>query len=320
MARKILLEFEKPLEELYSKIEELRKLTVDQGVDMSEEIAQMEKRASTLRHKIFENLTPYQVMQIARHPLRPSTLEYVDVLFEGFIELHGDRLFRDDLAIVGGFAKLAEQTVLVLGHQKGYDTKSNLLRNFGMAQPEGYRKALRLMKLAEKFNRPIITLVDTPGAYPGIEAEEHGQGEAIARNLREMAQLTVPVISVITGEGGSGGALGIAVSNRVAILQYGVYSVISPEGCAAILWRDAAKAPEAAEKMKMTAPDLKALGIVETIIPEPFGGAHQDLETAAGSLKEYLLAELKSLSGLSAKDLVEQRYQRFRKFGEYTEL
>ncbi|MBU0581148.1 MAG: acetyl-CoA carboxylase carboxyltransferase subunit alpha, partial [Candidatus Margulisbacteria bacterium] len=283
------MEFEKPLVELYEKIDELKRLTVDSAIDLSAEIEVMEKRSQVLKERIFANLTPTQILQIARHQERPTTLDYINLIFKDFIELKGDRYFANDNAVVGGPAFLDDQPVMVIGIQKGKDTKDNIYRNFGMANPEGYRKAIRLMKMADKFHRPIVTLADTPGAYPGIGAEERGQAEAIARSLKDMAKLEVPFISIITGEGGSGGALGVAMGNIVMLLQYAVYSVISPEGCASILWRDAAMALEAAENLRITAPQLKELGIIDDIIPEPLGGAHNNYEEAAKYVKEYIL-------------------------------
>ncbi|MGH7645193.1 MAG: acetyl-CoA carboxylase carboxyltransferase subunit alpha, partial [Gemmatimonadales bacterium] len=269
------LDFERPLLDIERQIEELKRVAGDR-LDVAKDIRPLETQLATLRAEIYRTLTPMQRVQVARHPRRPYTLDYVGTVFTDFVELHGDRLYRDDPALVGGWARLDSATVMVIGHQKGRDTKENLRRNFAMAHPEGYRKALRLMKLAEKFGAPVITLVDTPGAYPGLGAEERGQAEAIAKNLRRMALLPTPIVAVVTGEGGSGGALAIGMGNRVLMLEYAVYAVISPEGCAAILWGDAARAPEAAEAMKTTAPDLLRLGVIDAIVPEPAGGAHRD--------------------------------------------
>jgi acetyl-CoA carboxylase carboxyl transferase subunit alpha len=305
------MEFEKPLMELEKKIEELAVLS--EGMDLSKEIAKLEKKADAMRGEIFNNLSRWQTAQIARHINRPFTMDYLNLIFTDFTELHGDRLFGDDHAIVGGTARLDGEPVMVIGHQKGRDTKEKVYRNFGMPNPEGYRKALRLMKMAEQFKLPVITFVDTPGAFPGIGAEERGQAEAIARNLREMAALTVPIIVVITGEGGSGGALAIAVGDRVLMLEYSVYAVISPEGCAAILWSDGTKGAQAAEALKLTARDIKELEVIDEIIKEPLGGAHRDHEAMAKSLHEALSRNLAGLKKLSADDLVEQRYQKFRK-------
>ncbi len=315
--RRWIMEFEKPLYELYEKIDELKRLTMDSNIDLSAEIELMEKRSHTLREQIFTDLTPTQILQIARHQERPTALDYIRLISTDFMEMKGDRLFANDNAIVGGPAFLDGKPVVFIGIQKGKDTKDNLFRNFGMPNPEGYRKALRIMKFAEKFNRPIITLADTPGAYCGIGAEERGQAEAIARNLQEMTGLTVPLISIVIGEGGSGGALGVAMGNIVMMLQYAVYSVISPEGCASILWRDAAMSLEAAENLRITAPQLKELGIIDDIIPEPLGGAHNDYEHAAKNMKEYILRYLKQLSGASPAQLSDERYNKFRKIGVY---
>ncbi len=316
---KHLLEFEKPIAELYKKIEDVKKISKGHNEKAVTEVKVLEDRIDFLRKEIFANLSPTQIVTIARHIMRPSTLDYIKLIFDDFVELHGDRCFGDDKAIVGGFAKFDDQQVLVMGHQKGKSTKENIERNFGMAHPEGYRKALRLMKMAEKFNRPIINFVDTPGAYPGIDAEERGQAEAIARNLREMSDIKVPIIVVVTGEGGSGGALGIAVGNVVLMLEYSVYSVISPEGCAAILWRDAKKSLEAAENMKITSKDLLRLGVIEGIIKEPLGGAHNDHKTAAANIKVTLKKYLSELIKLSADDILNNRYEKFRKMGVFEE-
>ncbi len=312
-----ILEFEKPIEELYVKIEELKRLSTDSEIDMADEISKIEKRASQMKKEIFSNLSPTQVIQISRHPNRPSTLGLARLIMDDFVELHGDRVFGDDPSIVGGPAVMDGRRVMVIGHQKGMDTKDNIYRNFGMPNPEGYRKALRLMQMAETFEMPIITFVDTPGAYPGLGAEERGQAEAIARNLREMANLTVPVISYIVGEGGSGGALGIAVANRVYMLQYAVYSVISPEGCASILYRDAKHAEIAAKNMRITAPDVLNLGLADGIIPEPVGGAHQDWPLTAQEIKSSIASSLKKYDGMSKDAIKNERYDKFRSFGKF---
>ncbi len=306
------LEFEKPLVELEQKIRDLREYSTDK-VDFSGEIKKLEKKAEKLREEIFTNLTRWQRTQLARHVNRPFTLDFVKHIFTDWFEVHGDRNFRDDPAIVCGFARLDGEPCAIIGHQKGRDTKEKVYRNFGMPNPEGYRKALRVMQMAEQFGLPIFTFVDTPGAFPGIGAEERGQAEAIARNLREMAALTVPVIVTVTGEGGSGGALAIAVGNRVLMMEYSVYAVISPEGCAAILWSDGTLGPQAAEALKLTATDIAELGCVtDDVIPEPTGGAHNDHEKAAASVKKYLKKHLAELKGLTPEELVEQRYQKFR--------
>ena len=316
---KNLMDFEKPLLDLFKKADELKKLTESGKIDLSEEIAMIEKRIAHLRKEIFSGLTPIQIVKIARHMIRPTTLDYVNLIFEDFVELHGDRYFGDDPAMIGGLAKLEGEAVTIIGQQKGKTTKENLARNFGMAQPEGYRKALRLMKLAERFGKPIISFVDTPGAYPGIGAEERGQAEAIARNLREMSTLSVPLVVVITGEGGSGGALGIGVGNRVLMLEYAIYSVISPEGCASILFRDAKRAPDAAQAMGITANKLSDLGVIDEIIKEPIGGAHNDYELAARNIKASVIKHLSELKGLSPRELINNRYSRFRKMGFFEE-
>jgi acetyl-CoA carboxylase carboxyl transferase subunit alpha len=311
MGNQYYMEFEKPLMELEKKIEELAVLS--ESVDLSAEIAKLEKRANKMREDIFKDLTRWQTAQVARHINRPFTMDYLNLIFTEFTELHGDRLFGDDHAIVAGLARLDNEPVMVIGHQKGRDTKEKVFRNFGMPNPEGYRKALRLMQMAEQFGLPIITFVDTPGAFPGIGAEERGQAEAIARNLREMAALTVPIIVVITGEGGSGGALAIAVGDRVLMLEYSVYAVISPEGCAAILWSDGTKGAQAAEALKLTAKDIKELDVIDEIVKEPLGGAHRDHGAMAGTLHEALVRNLKELKNIPADRLVEERYQKFRR-------
>jgi acetyl-CoA carboxylase carboxyl transferase subunit alpha len=315
------LEFEKPIIELQRKLDDLKKHPETHSIDISfeEEIALIEKKIEETRRQIFSNLSAWQRVQLARHPKRPYTMDYLRATFAGFSELHGDRLFAEDRAVVGGFARLGEHRVVVLGTQKGRDTKENIRRNFGSAHPEGYRKALRLMRLADKFQIPIITLIDTAGAYPGIGAEERHIAEAIAVNLREMMILQVPIIAVVIGEGGSGGALGIGVADRVLILENAYYSVISPEGCAAILWKDRSAAAKAAEALKITARALLELGLVDEIVPEPLGGAHTDREMAAQTLRGHLLKHLEQLKALSPADRLKQRYAKFRAFGHFTE-
>ncbi|HTG12495.1 MAG TPA: acetyl-CoA carboxylase carboxyltransferase subunit alpha [Candidatus Eisenbacteria bacterium] len=311
------LEFEKPLLELENRIAELR--ASEEPLEARDEIAKLEERLGRQQQRVYSSLTAWQRAQIARHPKRPHTLDLVNLLLEDWVELHGDRVFGDDKAIVGGLATFDGEPVVLIGHQKGRDTRENIARNFGMPHPEGYRKALRLMQLAGKFGKPIITFIDTPGAYPGLGAEERGQAEAIARNLREMAGLPTPVICVVTGEGGSGGALAIGVGNRVLMLEYAIYSVISPEGCAAILWGDAAKAPEAAELMRVTAPDLLKLGVIDAIVPEPVGGAHRNWEAAAASLRAALRDQLWQLKSKSEAELIEERHEKFRRIGVFEE-
>ena len=312
------LDFEQPIAELQAKIEELRYVG-DAEINLSEEISKLEEKANSLTRSIFAKLTPRQISQLARHPKRPYTLDLIKYLFTDFQELHGDRAFADDKAIVGGLARFRGQSVMVIGHQKGRDTKENIKRNFGMPRPEGYRKALRLMRMAEKFHLPIITFIDTPGAYPGIGAEERGQSEAIARNLYEMAKLRTPIVCTVVGEGGSGGALAIGVGDRVMMLQYATYSVISPEGCASILWKSAEKAADAADAMGITAERLKSLGLIDQIIPEPLGGAHRDMEEAARLIGNALQAQLTELTGLNVDELLEQRYERIMDFGQFEE-
>ncbi len=313
------LDFEKPIADLETKIGELREYSTD-NVDFSSEIAKLEKKADKLKKEVYSNLTRWQRTQLARHANRPYTLDYIERIFTHWSEIHGDRNYRDDPALVCGFARIDGKPCCVIGHQKGRNTKQKVYRNFGMPNPEGYRKALRVMQLADQFGLPIFTFVDTPGAFPGIGAEERGQAEAIARNLREMAMLRVPVIVTITGEGGSGGALAIAVGNRVLMMQYSVYAVISPEGCAAILWSDGTKGPQAAEALKLTAQDVDSLGtVIDDVIPEPLGGVHQDHDLAAETLKEYLLKHLAELEEYSPEGLIEQRYQRFRAMSEVEE-
>jgi acetyl-CoA carboxylase carboxyl transferase subunit alpha len=317
MAKMTFLDFEQPIAELETKIEELRFVQDDSAVDISEEIERLQKKSQALLKDIYAKLSPWQVSQLARHPQRPYTLDYVADIFTDFHELHGDRSFADDLSIVGGLARFNGTPVMVLGHQKGRDTKERALRNFGMSKPEGYRKALRLMKVAEKFGLPLFTFVDTPGAYPGIDAEERGQSEAIGRNLFEMSQLKVPIIATIIGEGGSGGALAIAVGDAVLMLQYATYSVISPEGCASILWKSADKAPEAAEALGLTAHRLKALGVIDKIVAEPLGGAHRDPQQMAAMLKRALADTLRQFQGMKTKDLLSARHERLLAYGKF---
>ncbi|MBY0052854.1 acetyl-CoA carboxylase carboxyl transferase subunit alpha [Brevibacillus agri] len=314
------LPFEKPLVELQDKIKELRRFTEEKGIDFSDEVKRLEQKAKELAEQIYGNLTPWQRVQLARHPERPTTLDYIQLLFTDFLEVHGDRLYGDDHSIVGGIAKFDGRPVTVIGHQKGKDTKDNIKRNFGMAHPEGYRKALRIMQQADKFGRPIISFINTSGAYPGKAAEERGQSEAIARNLREMATFRVPIICIVIGEGGSGGALAISVGNRIYMLENSYYSVIAPESAAAILWRDSSLGMRAAETMKITAPDLLALGVIDGIIDEPFGGAHRDLIAQATSVKAVISEQLEQLGRLSPDELVQDRYEKFKRIGEYASL
>lgn len=313
------LEFEQPIAELEAKIEQLRFVQEDSAVDISEEIGRLEIKSQALTKDIYAKLSSWQSAQVARHSQRPYTLDYLSLMFTDFEELHGDRHFADDHAIVGGMARFNGQPCMVIGHQKGRDTKEKIYRNFGMPRPEGYRKALRLMKLAERFELPIFTFVDTPGAYPGIDAEERGQSEAIGRNLFEMAELKVPLIATVIGEGGSGGALAIAVGDVVNMLQYSVYSVISPEGCASILWKSAERANEAAETMGITAARLKTLGLIDRIVTEPLGGAHRDHQAMATTLKKVLQEQLKQLTALSPTELVERRFERVMAYGKFKE-
>lgn len=312
------LEFEKPIAELEEKIRELNELSSD-TVDLKADIARLEKKADKLRGEIYSDLTRWQTVQVARHINRPFTLDYIRLIFTDFIELHGDRAFADDHAIVGGLARLDGEPVMVIGHQKGRDTREKVFRNFGMPNPEGYRKALRLMEMAERFGLPIITFVDTPGAFPGIGAEERGQAEAIARNLREMSRLRVPIVVVVTGEGGSGGALAIAVGDRILMLQHSIYSVISPEGCAAILWSDGTKGEVAAEALKPTARDLKELNVIDEIVPEPPGGAHRDHEGVAKSVHKAIARNLRELRAITVDQLLEGRYDKFRQMARFVE-
>ncbi|MCU0766887.1 MAG: acetyl-CoA carboxylase carboxyl transferase subunit alpha [Gammaproteobacteria bacterium] len=311
------LDFEQPIAELEAKIQELRLVGDDNEINIQDEITRLEGKSRALTASIFSNLTPWQISQVARHPLRPYLLDYVPRLFTDFEELHGDRAYADDHAIVGGVARLEGYSVMVIGQQKGRDTKEKLYRNFGMPRPEGYRKALRLMKTAERFKLPILTFIDTPGAYPGVDAEERGQSEAIARNLLEMAGLKTPVLATVIGEGGSGGALAIGVADRLLMMQYATYSVISPEGCASILWKSAEKAPLAAEAMAITSERLRELGLVDGIVPEPLGGAHRDVDTSARNLRAALVESLDLLDRLALDKLLDTRYQRLMGYGQY---
>ncbi len=311
------LDFEQPIAELEGKIQELRHASHGQAFNIDEEIARLRDKLKLKTAEIFKNLTPWQVSQLARHPSRPYTLDYIAAICEEFVELAGDRAYADDAAIVGGLGRIDGRSIVIIGHQKGRDTKTKIRRNFGMPRPEGYRKALRLMKLAERFRLPVITFIDTPGAYPGVGAEERGQSEAIARNLLEMSELRVPIICTVTGEGGSGGALAIGVGDRTLMLEYSTYSVITPEGCASILWKSAEKAKDAAEVMGLTAPRLLENGLIDQIVPEPLGGAHRDPQGMAERLKQVLLSQLDALERLDTPTLLEQRYQRLRKYGAY---
>ena len=312
------LDFEQPIAELEAKIEELRYVSNDNEINISEEITRLEAKSKTLTEAIFAKLSSWQIAQLARHPERPYTLDYIERIFTHFEELHGDRAFGDDPAIVGGVARLEGRSVMVIGQQKGRDTKEKVRRNFGMPRPEGYRKALRLMQMAERFKMPILTFIDTPGAYPGIDAEERGQSEAIARNLLVMSTLKVPIVCTVIGEGGSGGALAIGVGDRILMMQYSTYSVISPEGCASILWKSADKAADAAEIMGITSLRLKKLNLVDTVIKEPLGGAHRNMDESAQRLKQALLDNVEALSSLSADALVKKRYERLMQFGNFT--
>jgi len=311
------LDFEKPIIELERKIQELKSFTDERKIDLSSEIKRLEAKLEKLKREIYSNLTAWQRVQIARHPQRPYTLDYINLMMSDFIQLHGERAFVDDKAIVGGPAKIEGEKVMVVGHQKGRDTKENLMRNFGCAHPEGYRKALRLMKLAEKFKLPIVVFIDTPGAYPGIGAEERGQAQAIALNLKEMAVIETLIVAFVIGEGGSGGALGIGVADKICVLENAYYSVISPEGCAAILWKNSAKAPEASETLKLTADELKERGIIDEVIPEPLGGAHREPEAMAKILKEAILRSIKELKGIPIEELLKRRYNKFRSIGVF---
>ncbi|MGB7452722.1 MAG: acetyl-CoA carboxylase carboxyltransferase subunit alpha [Lysobacterales bacterium] len=311
------LEFEQPIAELQAKIDELRNVGSDNAINLDEEIQRLQSKMRQKLTNIFKDLTPWQISQLSRHPLRPYTLDYIDFLFDEFHELHGDRAFADDHAIVGGLARFRGRGIVVIGQQKGRDTKAKVFRNFGMARPEGYRKALRLMKMAERFRLPVITFIDTPGAYPGVGAEERGQSEAIATNLKYMSRLPVPIICTVIGEGGSGGALAIGVGDRVNILQYSTYSVISPEGCASILWNDAALAEDAASALGITSDRLLQLGLVDEVIPEPLGGAHKDPEMVATKVGDCLATQLEELDGMTTEALLDERYQRLLSYGEF---
>jgi acetyl-CoA carboxylase carboxyl transferase subunit alpha len=313
------LDFEQPIAELEAKIEELRHVGNNKEININEEISRLKKRSGELTESIFSSLSPWQVSQLSRHPQRPYTKDYIERIFTDFEELHGERAFADDPALITGIARLDGVPVAVIGHQKGRDTKDRIMRNYGMPKPEGYRKALRIMRLAERFNIPVLTFIDTPGAYPGIGAEERGQSEAIARNLMVMSELKTPIIATVIGEGGSGGALAIGVADRLLMLQYSTYSVISPEGCASILWKSADKAKEAAEIMGITAPRLNELGLIDRIVDEPLGGAHRDFDEVAKQIKQVLVEELKQLKQLSATEVVTQRQEKLRKFGEFKE-
>jgi len=311
------LDFEMPLVELEERIQTLEDSASVKGMDVSDEVRRLRAKANKLGKEIFAKLAPWQRVQLARHPRRPTTNDYIDHIFSDFVELHGDRMYRDDEAIVAGMATLGDRKLMIIGHQKGRDTKSNIRRNFGMAHPEGYRKALRLMEMAERFERPVVTFIDTPGAYPGLGAEERGQAEAIARNLREMADLSVPIVCIVTGEGGSGGALALGVGDRIYMLENSIYSVISPEGCAAILWRDGTKSKEAAKAMKLTAADAQRLGVIDGIIGEPVGGAHRDHKAIALDVKATIQDSLAELEGLAGSDLIDRRLQKYLDIGVF---
>jgi len=311
------LDFEKPIVELEKKIQELRNFISDKKIDLSSELKRLEDKLEHLKKDTYGNLSPWQRVQIARHPHRPYTLDYIGMIMTDFVEIHGDRGFSDDKAIITGFAKLDNQKVAVIGHQKGRDTKENIKRNFGCAHPEGYRKALRMMQMAEKFSLSIVIFIDTPGAYPGVGAEERGQSQAIALNLREMPRIAVPIVATIIGEGGSGGALGIGIADYVGVLENAYYSVISPEGCAAILWKDGSKAADAASVLKLTGEDLLKMNIIEEVIPEPLGGAHRDPQKMSETLKCVIKKQLKNLDGYDKEELLKLRYQKFRKIGEF---
>ena len=319
MANTYTLDFEKPLLELERQIEELKRVGEERAIEIGDELAQLTGRLGSLRQEIYRNLTPMQRVSLARHPRRPYTLDYLNTIFTDFVELHGDRLFRDDLAIVGGWARMGGSSVMVMGQQKGRDTRENLKRNFGMPHPEGYRKALRLMRLAARYHAPVVTLIDTPGAYPGLGAEERGQAEALATNILEMAMLPTPIVAVVIGEGGSGGALALGVADRVLMFENSVYSVISPEGCAAILWKDATQRERAAEALKLTPPDLIRFNIIDEIIPEPLGGAHQDPDAAGEALREALLRHLGELRKVRPDKLVRRREGKYAAMGVFTE-
>ncbi len=312
-------DFERPIVELENKIKGLKDFSLNKQIDLSSEINNLEEKLRSLKKRVYSNLTSWQKVQIARHIKRPTTLDYVGMIMEDFIELSGDRLYRDDKAVVCGLARLEGRKIAIVGHQRGKDTKENLERNFGCAHPEGYRKAMRIMKLAERFSLPIVSFIDTRGAYPGIGAEERGQALAIAENIRDMFNLRTPIVIIVIGEGGSGGALGIGVGDKILIMEYAYYSVISPEGCAAILWRDSKMAPQAAEALELTSEELLSLGIVDEIVPEPEGGAHRDYEKAASNVKEYLLKSLEELIDIPSDELLLRRYERFRKIGIFKE-
>ncbi len=314
-----ILDFEKPIIELEAKVNELKNFGSSKKINLDPEIKKLEQKLEKMKTEIYSNLTDWQRVQIARHPRRPYTLDYIHTITKDFVELHGDRLFADDLALIGGLAQIDDHKVMIMGHQKGRDTKENVMRNFGCAHPEGYRKAMRLMKMAEKFQIPIVILIDTPGAYPGVGAEERGQAQAIAENIRDMSKIGTPIIATIIGEGGSGGALGVGVADRVLILQNAYYSVISPEGCASILWRNSIKAPDAANALKLTGEHLIEFGIVDEIIPEPQGGAHRHSEEVATNLKKALLRHLKELKAIPHDELIESRYKKYRKMGAFLE-
>ncbi|MDD5431723.1 MAG: acetyl-CoA carboxylase carboxyltransferase subunit alpha [Candidatus Omnitrophica bacterium] len=309
------LDFEKPIVELEKKIQELRNFVSDKKIDLSSEVKRLEDKLEHLKKDTYSNLTAWQKVQLARHPQRPYTLDYINMFMTDFMELHGDRFFADDKALVCGLARIDNEQIVVMGHQKGRDTKENLWRNFGCAHPEGYRKALRVMQLAEQFNLPVVIFIDTPGAYPGIGAEERGQAQAIALNLRDMMQVGVPIIAIVIGEGGSGGALGIGIADKVCVLENAYYSVISPEGCAAILWKDGAKAPAAAEVLKLTAQDLLKLGVIDEVVPEPLGGAHRDISKMSETLKKSIVNNLKQLKEFERNKLLKSRYEKFRAMG-----
>jgi acetyl-CoA carboxylase carboxyl transferase subunit alpha len=319
MANHYVLDVEKPLQDLEKQIEELRRLSEEQGLDVGEESRLLQAKLDAMRQEVYQSLTPMQRVLLARHPRRPYTLDYLNLIFSDFIELHGDRHFRDDPAIVGGWARIAGQSVMVIGHQKGRDTKENLKRNFGMPHPEGYRKALRLMQFAARFRAPVVTLIDTPGAYPGLGAEERGQAEALATNILEMAALETPIIAVVIGEGGSGGALALGVADRVLMFENSVYSVISPEGCAAILWKDATQRERAAEALKLTAHDLFRLKLIDEVIPEPLGGAHQDPDAAGEALRDALVRHLGELRRIRPERLVRRRAEKYAAMGTFAE-
>ena len=313
------LDFERPIADLEAKIEELRRISPESPVDLEDELERLETKCRKLTRDIFRDLTAWQVTQLARHPLRPYTLDYIDRLFTEFVELHGDRMYGDDRAVVAGLARLSGRGVVIIGHQKGRDTNEKISRNFGMPRPEGFRKAQRVMKLAQRYGLPVVTFIDTPGAYPGIDAEERGQSEAIARSISLMADLKVPIVSVVIGEGGSGGALAVAVCDRLLMLEYSTYSVISPEGCASILWKDADKAMSAAEAMKLTSVELKHRQLVDEVVAEPLGGAHRDFDAVAESIRAAVERHLDELVGIGIDDLLEQRYRRIQSFGRYSE-